>query len=300
MRILVTGGAGFQGSHVAEKWVRDGHSVTVLNTYSPEAEANIAAFADRVTVVWGSVTDREVVEKSVRGHDAVAHLAARINVDDSVANPRDYIDVNVVGTLNVLEAVRQTGARLIFASSCEVYGYSERSPVSESAPLQPYSPYAASKAGADRLCFAYHKTYGVDVTLIRPCNIYGERQKSGRGGAVIPIFTNLASSGKPLTVFGAGTQRREYLHVEDLVDAYDLVLQRSDLSGAVLNAGTGVTPSVMEIARFICEKTGATVVNGPPRPGEVPGFELDSSTIRGLGFSPRIGFWDGLARYLDS
>jgi dTDP-glucose 4,6-dehydratase len=148
------------------------------------------------------------------------------------------------------------------------------------------------------MCFAYHKSYGLDVTIVRPCNVYGERQRSGRGGALIPIFASLAAAGKPLTVFGSGEQRREYVHVSDLANAYDLVLQRSDLAGATLNVGTGDTPSVKEIARAISDRMGVSIVNEPARSGEVSGFELDSSKIRQLGFTPHVKFWDGLSAYL--
>ena len=299
MKILVTGGAGFQGSHLSEKWVRDGHQVTILSTYSEEAQKNIESFSDSVSIVWGSVTDREIVEKTVRGQEVVAHLAAHVNVDESLTDPRIFHEVNIGGTINVLEAVKRNNSRMIFASSCEVYGYSEESPVvTESSEMRPYSPYAASKAGADRMCFAYYKGFGVDVTVVRPCNIYGERQKSGRGGAVIPIFCSLAAAGKPLTVFGEGTQKREYMHVQDLIEAYDLVLRRDDVAGEVLNAGTGENPSIIEIAKLIGEKTGASIVHKPARPGEVPGFALDSSKINRLGFSAGIRFEDGLARYI--
>ena len=300
MRILVTGGAGFQGSHLSEKWSRDGHEITVLNTYSRDAERNISSIRGDVSVVWGSVTDQEIVDKTVRGHDMVAHLAARINVDESLEDPRSFLMVNVGGTLNVLEAVRRWGPRMTFASSCEVYGSADGSPLTERSELRPHSPYAASKAAADLLCFAYHKSFGLDITVMRPCNIFGERQKSGQGGAVIPIFAALAASGKPLTVFGTGTQRREYLHVRDLTEAYDLVLRRQDLSGSSLNVGTGETPSVTEIAQFIARKAGVSIVNEPARAGEVAGFSLDSSRIRTLGFAPKVRFWDGLSDYLDN
>lgn len=299
MRILITGGAGFQGSHLAERWVQAGHTITLLNTYSEEAERNVAHIAADVSIVWGSVTDREIVEKTVRGHDLVVHMAARINVDESIASPRSFVEVNIDGTMNVLEAVRGAGARLIYASSCEVYGNTEELPVTEHADLSPHSPYAASKAAADRMCFAYYKSYGLDVTIVRPCNIYGERQKSGKGGAVIPIFASLAASDRPLTVFGDGSQRREYMHVDDLVSAYDMIARRRDLAGVTLNVGTRETPSIREIAEFIGDKTGASIVYEPPRPGEVRGFSLDSSRLSSLGFSPEIGFWDGLARYIE-
>ena len=298
MKILVTGGAGFQGSNLAEKWASAGHEVTILNTYSELAKENIGSFPAGVSVVWGSVTDKEIVEKTVRGHDVVVHMAAHINVDESVISPRDFLDVNIGGTMNVLEAVRATECRMIFASSCEVYGYTHGSPATEDAPLSPHSPYAASKSAADRMCFAYHESYGLDITILRPCNIYGPRQRSGRGGAVIPIFMRQALASEPLRVFGDGSQRREYMHVKDLVSAYDLVLQRDDLSRSLLNVGTGETPSIIEIARFICDRTGASMIHEPARPGEVRRFALDSSRMRSLGFSPEIKFWDGISSYV--
>ena len=300
MRILITGGAGFQGSHLAEKWAGDGHEVTILNTYSAEADNNIAELSHNVVVVWGSVTDREIVEKTVRGQDVVAHLAASINVDESLVRPISYLDVNVGGTVNVLEAIRATGARLIYASSCEVYGHALTSPVAEHAELRPYSPYAASKAAADRMCFAYCHSFGIDATIVRPSNVYGNRQKSGRSGAVVARFARLAMASEDLTVYGSGEQRREYINVQDLVSAYDLILHRTDLTGLSLNVGTGDTPSIMEIARFVSRNFGVSVRNGPARPGEVPGFELDSSLIKGFGFQAKIGFWDGMAEYLAS
>ena len=300
MRILITGGAGFQGSHLAERWSDSGHRITILNTYSEEAARNVRTVSADAEVVWGSVTDNEIVEKTVRGHDVVVHLAARVNVDESLAEPRAFADVNLGGTINVLEAARRSGSRVVFASSCEVYGASDGLPVPETAPLRPYSPYSASKAAGDRMCHAYHMSYGLDVTIVRPSNVYGERQKSGRGGAVIPIFASLAAAGKPLTVFGTGAQTREYIHVSDLVAAYDAIMGRDDLAGATVNVGTGDIVSVRAIAEFIAERAGVEIAEQPARPGEVPRFSLDSSLARSLGFAPRVEFWDGLGRYLDT
>ena len=299
MRILITGGAGFQGSHLAEFWLDAGHQVTLLNTYSEEALRNIESFADRVRTIWGSVTDTEIVEKTLRDEDVVVHLAARISVDESIDSPRSTVDVNVLGTWNILEAVRKSRARLIYASSCEVYGSAQPVPVDEHSGLMPHSPYAASKAAADRLCFAYYKTYGVAVTVARPCNIYGERQRSGGGGAVIPIFLDKALKGEPLTVFGDGQQRREYMFIDDLVAAYDLILNRSELAGETINFGTGETVPVKEIAERITNTIGGSINYGSERPGEVHGFQLDSGKASGLGFNPAVGFSEGLARYIQ-
>ena len=297
MKILITGGAGFQGSHVAERCAKEGHNVSILNTMSDEAGRNIAALPECVSVVWGSVTDREVVQKTVRGHDVVFHLAARIHVDESIQLPANCLDVNIMGTFNVLEAVRLNDCRMIFASSCEVYGATGSAGVAEDAGLRPHSPYAASKAAADRLCFAYWKSYGTQVTVVRPCNIYGPRQKSGRDGAVIPIFVTKALKGEPLLVYGNGEQRREYMHVEDLVEAYHLVLGKPELAGEAMNFGTGETPSIREIAESISQMSGAKIHYGNGRPGEVAQCKLSSTVAKGLGFAPRVKFLDGLERY---
>jgi dTDP-glucose 4,6-dehydratase len=299
MKILIIGGAGFQGSHMVEKWLAAGHDLTVLNTWSERSESNMKPFAGDIKLVWGSITDPEIVNKTVREHEVVVQLAARVNVDESINQPGMVTMVNVMGTHHILEACKAHGARLIHGSSCEVYGSAKPLPVTENSALMPHSPYAASKAGADRLCYAYYETFGMDVSVMRPCNIYGERQKEGVGGAVISIFTRLALEGKPLKVFGDGLQTREYMHVKDVVDAYDIVLNRNDVAGQTFNAGTGETISIKDIANFVASRTGVAVEHAAPRAGEVPEFMLDSSKIRALGFEPKIKFWDGIERYVE-
>ena len=299
MRILVIGGGGFQGSHMVERWLADGHEITVLNTWSEATVSNLSAVAGDIRMVWGSITDREIVSKTVRGQDVAVALAARINVDESIGAPSDVTTVNVLGTQNVLDAAVQHDVRVIYGSSCEAYGSARPIPVTEESGFMPHSPYAASKAGADRMCFAYYKTFGLDVTIMRPCNIFGERQKEGSGGAVIAIFTRNAMRGKPLTIFGAGDQRREYMHVDDLVTGYDLALRRSDLAGETLNCGTGETVSIREIAEHVALRLGVTIEYGPPRAGEIDTFLLDSSKIISLGFNPVVRFYDGLDRYIQ-
>jgi dTDP-glucose 4,6-dehydratase len=298
MKVLITGGAGFQGSHIAEQCLRDGHDVTILNTFSEEAKRETERFRGDVSTVWGSVTDPEIVKKTLRGQDVVIHLAARINVDESIAAPSSFLHTNLTGTYNVLEGVREQACRLIYASSCEVYGSVGPTPAGEESALRPHSPYAASKAAADLLCSAYRKTYGIDVTILRPCNIFGPRQKSGSGGAVIPIFVHRALAGKPLVVYGVGEQRREYMYVDDLVAAYKLVLDRTDLQGEVINVASGESPSIREIAEYIGERLNAPLEYGPSRPGEVMAFELDSGKAVRLGFSPKVSFWKGLRKYM--
>ena len=302
MNILITGGAGFQGSHLAELMLKKGHSVTLLNTFSEEKLHNIADFKKDVNIVFGSITDPILVEKTVRGHDVVFHLAANVNVDQSLTDPKSFIDINVMGTYHILEQVRVHDARMIYASTCEVYGdghdLADGELLPESAELRPNSPYAASKAGADRLCYAYNKSFGVNVTIVRPFNIFGERQKSGTFGALIPILVRKAMTGDKLTVFGDGNATRDYLHVSDLVRAYELVMETDSLAGKAINFASGKNTSVKDIAHYIAEKFDGEVKHGPARPGEVTRFPADISFAKSIGFVPHVDIWEGIDRYI--
>src|SRR3989344_895369 len=304
MKILITGGGGFQGSHLAKALLDGGHTVSVLNTYSERSKENLQPIINHINLIWGSITDREIVEKSVRGHDVVYHLAAHINVDESLKDPHIFYYSNVLGTANILEAVRrQPGTKLIYASTCEVYGdgHDLRSDESlnETAELRPNSPYAASKAAADRLCYAYHKSFNVSVTIVRPFNIYGEHQKQGAFGALIPILTARAMRHEPLVVFGDGEASRDYLHVSDAVQGYQLVLNNtSSLQGRAINFASGANTKVKDIAAFIANKFSVPIVHGAARPGEVSRFPADISLAKSLGFVPRISIWEGIEIYL--
>lgn len=304
MNILITGGAGFQGSHLANYLVENGHVVSVLNTQSEVAERNVTQMDDRIKVVYGSVTDMSVVDELVEGTDVVFHLAAKINVDESLIDPAKYMENNVMpGTYNVLEAVRKHKPRLIYASTCEVYGdghdLKEDQLLDESATLKPNSPYAASKAAADRLCHAYHRSYDLDITIVRPFNIFGERQKSGTFGALIPILVRKAMTGDKLTIFGDGKSTRDYLNIDDLVTAYQIVLDRDDLKGMTVNFASGLNTSVKDIAEYIAKKLGAEIEYGPARPGEVSRFPADISLAKNIGFEPKVSIWEGIDRYID-
>lgn len=310
MKILITGGAGFQGSHLTEYYVNKGHEVTILNTLSDHTQDNLKNLyqhigdkKEQVNVVFGSITDTEVVNKTVRDHDVVFHLAANVNVDHSLVDPMAFIDANIKGTFNVLEAVRNNDIRMIHASTCEVYGdghdLGEDELLDESAALKPNSPYAATKAGADRLCHSYFRSFDVPVTIVRPFNIFGERQKSGTFGALIPILVRKAMAGDKLTVFGDGAATRDYLHVSDLVAAYDLALEHKELVGKTVNFASGVNTSVRDIAKYISEKFDGEIEYGPARPGEVSRFPADISLAKSIGFEPKVSIWEGIDRYID-
>lgn len=291
MRILVTGGCGFQGSHLCDALFEKGHEVTSLNTLSDRSREEVV-YGRRI---WGSVTDKEVVEKSVREQDVVFHLAARVHVDESIKDPLAFIKANIEGTFNVLEAVRKNSNILVYASSCEVYGASEGE-INERHELNPYSPYAASKAAADRLCFAYQKTYGIDVRIVRPFNVYGCRQKDGPTGALIPRLVTQALSGEGVKVYGTGEQGRDFVHVSDVVAGYLAVMEKPI---DVVNLGTGVFTSVITIAETISELLRVPILYLPGRPGEVSRFRADSSKAEALlGWKAQVGITQGIKDYL--
>ena len=294
-RILITGGGGFQGSHLTEKLIKKGYKLTILNTYSPRSEENLVAIKDKINLIWGSITDKEIVEKSIRDQDVVFHLASHINVDDSITDPVTTSQVNILGALNVLEATRKFRNRLIFISTCEVYGGDEEHrPIKETQELKPQSPYAASKAAADRLGYAYFRTYGINLTIVRPFNVFGPRQKDQKGGALIPIFIRQALEKKPLTIYGDGGQTRDYTYIDDLIEAYLLVLKNNQLRGKVINFGTGKETSILEIAKYISKKLRAKINYVKSRPGEVQHFIADISKAKKLGFQPTIDIWTGI------
>ncbi len=302
MKILITGGAGFQGSHLLEHLLPGNHHITILNTYSEIAARNISLLCKDINCVWGSITDPEIVEKTIRGQDVIVHMAARIHVGESINNPSAFIETNVKGTLNILEAMRNANSKapsLIYWSTCEVYGAPLQGKLSECSELRPQSPYAASKAAADRLCYAYYKTYGLNITIVRPFNIFGERQKIGVGGAVIPTFVEQAMNNQPLTISGSGKQTRDYLNVKDVIRAFDIILQNKNLSGQTINFATGINTSILEIARYIAKKFNTKIIHTSPRPGEVIAFPADCHKAKSLGFRPSIPIWEGIDNYIN-
>lgn len=299
MKILITGGAGFQGSHLTEKLISLGHEVAILNTLTPQSLQNKKYLEGKAEIIWGSITDAEITEKAVRGKDVVFHLGARVNVDESILHPWETIETNVRGTFNVLEAVRKNSTRMIHTSTCEVYGTPEKVPILENAELRPMSPYAASKAAADRLCFAYAQTYKTPVTIARFFNIFGERQKESNFGAVIPIFVGKAMRGENISVFGTGEQTRDYVFISDVIHAYELLLEHPEFTGEVFNFGSGQGTSIKDIAEYIAKTLNGKVTFTDPRPGEASEMIADNSKAkRLLGWEPQVSFYQGLDRYI--
>jgi dTDP-glucose 4,6-dehydratase len=302
MKLLVTGGAGFIGSHFVDLILAEtGHEVTVLDrlTYAGTLD-NLSAHDDepRLRFVKGDVADLEAVEPLVAEADLVLNFAAESFVDRSILDPRVFVESNVLGAQTVLEACRLSGRPLLQVSTDEVYGSIADGAFSEDDPMLPNSPYAASKAGAELLCRAYRVTYGLPVTIVRGSNAYGPRQHPEK---VIPVFVSAALEGRPLPVYGDGSNRREWLHVRDFARGVHAAMERGE-PGGTYNVGGGHEVSNLGLARAVCALAGADaslVQFVPDRPGHDFRYSLVWERLRALGWEPEARFDDGLAETVE-
>ena len=294
MRVLVTGGAGFIGSHFAKRLDAGGDEVVVLDklTYSGN-KANLEGA--NVELVVGDICDAEAVAEAGAGCDAVVNFAAETHVDRSILGAAEFIETDVHGTYVLLGWARDAGVRLVQVSTDEVYGdIPEGQRSVEADPLRPSSPYAASKAGGDLQVLAAVRTFGVDACITRAANTYGPNQYPEK---IIPLFVTNALDGEALPVYGDGRQRREWLHAEDHCAAVELVL-REGKRGEVYNVG-GEELENLEVTHRILELTEAgedLIRHVDDRAGHDRRYSLDDSKVRGLGWSPQHAFAEtGLA-----
>ncbi|MDE1856692.1 MAG: GDP-mannose 4,6-dehydratase [Candidatus Micrarchaeota archaeon] len=307
MKILITGGAGFLGSHLCERYVNQGETVVCFDSFINGDVNNVRHLVNKrnFKLVKGDVRDAGAVERVVEGADYVVHLAAQIHVDRSMIDPKLTYDINVGGTLNILEAARMTDVkRVLHASTSEVYGSAQYSPMDEKHPLDAPHPYGASKVAADRMCYSYIKTYGMDIGIIRSFNIFGPKQKDTGYGGAISLFTKRVMNDTPPIIFGDGKQTRDYTYVKDTVEAYDLALRYKGRIDEPINFGTGVDVKILDIANMViklCGKDGKMKpVHIEPRPGEVQRLIADSSKAKKmLGWKPKYSFEQGLKEYVD-
>ncbi len=306
MKILITGGAGFLGSHLCEKYVNDGHTVICYDNLVSGDLGNVRALIAKKNFkfIHGDVRDKKLLEKVVPGCDAIMHLAAQIHVDKSLVDPEYTYEVNVLGTLNVLELARlHDVGKVIHASTSEVYGTAQMSPMPETHPLDAPHPYGASKIAADRMCYAYHQTYGMPVYITRCFNMFGPKQKDSGYGGVISIFTRRVMSNMPPIIYGTGEQTRDYLYVKDAVKAYDLILNsKNKIAGIPINFGTGYDLKIKHIADTIIKllKKDLKPVHVAPRPGEVEHLIADISRAKELlGFKPEYSFEQGIKDFIE-
>jgi len=305
MRILITGGAGFIGSHLCDKYVADNHSVICLDNFLSGNLINVRHLLDyrNFKLVKGDIRDFDLVEKVMHDVEVVFHLAAQIHVDRSYVEPRLTYDINVMGTQNILEAARLLDVRrVICASTSEVYGSAVYVPIDERHPLNAPHPYGASKIAADRMCYAYIQTYGMDISILRLFNIFGIRQRDLGYGGVISIFTRRAINGMSPIVYGNGRQERDYTYIKDAVRAYDLVLNHKEPVTEPVNFGTGKAVTIIDLANTIidlCGKKGEiTPVNVEPRIGEVQKLIAGTKKAKEiLGWEPEYSFEEGLKEF---
>lgn len=302
MRILVTGGAGFIGSHFVDLLMAGpDRRVTVLDalTYAGNRD-NLRAHhgGDRFRFVKGDAADPRTVDGLVAEADLVVNFAAESFVDRSIADASPFVRSNLQGALTLLVACRDHGVPLLQISTDEVYGSIREGAFSEDSLLSPNNPYAATKAGADLLCRSFHVTYGMDVRVMRGTNAYGPRQHREKA---IPVFIAAAVRGDPLPVYGDGSNRREWLFVEDFARAAWCVVEQGE-AGGVYNAGGGHEMANVDLAREICRLTDADpslVSFVTDRPGHDERYSMTWDRLAALGWKPEVGFEQGLARTVE-
>ena len=294
---LVTGGAGFIGSHIAKELVRQGQQVTVLDNLSGGKLENLELVKDRITFIEGDICDFSALLKACIGVDYVLHLAALISVAESMAKPQETAKVNVQGTVNVLEAAKQCGVkRVVFSSSAAVYGTHPKLPYKEDTPIDCQSPYAWSKQVGAELCQLYTKVYGLEAIALRYFNVFGTGQNPNSAyAAVIAKFMQLAAENKPLGIDWDGLQSRDFVSVKDVVQA-NLLAATKGVPGEIYNVASGRTYTLLELADIIEKVSGRKLerVSRPKRPGDVHESSADISKIEALGYTPTVTLEEGL------
>jgi len=304
MRYVVTGGAGFIGSHLVEALVSAGHEVVVVDDFSTGRRENLAPVLGRIELIEGSIEDETLCERAFRGADYVLHQAALPSVPRSIKDPVATNRVNVTGTLNVLRAAHAAGVkRVVFAGSSSAYGNTAELPKHEGQVPQPLSPYAASKVAGEAYCRAFHESYGLETVVLRYFNIFGPRQDpTSQYAAVVPKFIVSALRGESPTIFGDGEQTRDFTYVGNAVRANLLACEAPGAAGGVFNVGCGDRISVNLLWQRIRELTGAEVeaVHAPPRAGDVRDSLASLERSRAvLGYSPEISLSEGLRRTIE-
>ncbi|MCO5383140.1 MAG: SDR family NAD(P)-dependent oxidoreductase [Methanosarcina barkeri] len=294
MKVLVTGGAGFIGSHIAEYFAEAGHTVRILDNLATGFLRNVPQYKN-IEFIQGDICDSNLVEKVVSGMDCVFHEAALVSVPLSCERPAEAFRVNTLGTLNVLQACVKAGVdKFVTASSAAIYGNNPVLPKREDMYPEPTSPYAISKLDGEYLARMFYESHGLQTTCLRYFNVYGPRQDpKSPYAAVIPIFLERAKAGKDLIIYGDGLQSRDFVHIKDVVRANVAALDHGD--GQVFNVAMGKSVTVVELAENIIKLTGSSnrIVYAAPRAGDVRDSKADVSKISGW-WKGEIELQDGL------
>jgi len=302
--VLVTGGGGFIGSHTVEKLLETGQSVRILDNFSTGRKQNLSPFADRIELIEGDLRDLRLVREAVKGADCVIHLGALPSVPRSISDPVATNETNVCGTVNILYAAREAAVRrVVYASSSSVYGDTPLLPKVETMPPNPLSPYAVSKLSGEYYVRVFHVVYGLETVALRYFNIFGPRQDpASQYAGVITKFIETMMGGHPPTIFGDGTQSRDFTFVANAVQANLLAAGQPGISGQVFNIACGVRYSLLDLVSLLNRILGTDIVahRADARLGDVKHSLADISAARtALGYNPRVGFEEGLQRTVN-
>ena len=299
-RALVTGGAGFIGSHIVDALVSDGCQVTVLDNLSTGSDQNLFDVMDRITFYKGDIRDQQMLEKAAQDCNVIFHLAAVVSVPQTIEDPVESASINEMGTLYVLETARKKNIRrVIFSSSCAVYGDEPQLPKNEGMPIKPSSPYAVQKRTAEHYMRLGCELYGLETVSLRYFNVYGPRQDpSSPYSGVISIFMNQAVGKQSPVIFGDGNQSRDFIYVTDVVTANLLAARSASANGEIINIGTGSSVQINQLWDMICTLAGSTIKPRyqPARPGDIYASVASiEHAEKKLGFKVDYPFEKGLA-----
>jgi len=306
-KVLVTGGAGFVGSHLAEALLKKRCEVTILDNLSTgfmENTSHLLNCDNKVHFIQGDIRDPEVCLKATNGADIIFHEAAQINPVLAVEDPFFDFEVNARGTLNLLEAARHNHVKKFIFATTNVYGDPKYLPIDENHPLDLLSPYAASKLSGEAYCMVYNRTYGIDTVRLRYTNVYGPRQRSTKSeSGVVPIFIERVMNGEPPVIFGDGEKTRDFIYVSDVVNANLLAAESERCAGEVFNIGSGKETSINTLAKLVLRTCGSedlVPIHGPPRKADFQRCRIDTTKARNLlGFRPEVQLEEGLQKTVD-
>lgn len=302
---LVTGGAGFIGSHLVKRLVRDGCQVRVVDNLATGQLCRLDPVRAAIELIEADLADEAVARRAVEGIDYVLHQAAVPSVQRSVNDPIGTHRANVTATLNLLESARRAGVRrLIYAASSSAYGDTEALPKREAMPADPLSPYALQKFAGERYCKIYRELYGLETVSLRYFNVFGPGQDPrSEYSAVIPKFVAALLAGRPLTIYGDGEQSRDFTYIDNVVEANLLALKAPDAAGKVCNIGCGERITLNQLVALLEKQLGvqARIHHGPPKPGDVRHSLADISRAKALlGYQPKVTIEEGLRRTVEA
>lgn len=294
MKYLITGGAGFIGSHIAEYLVKRGDTVLILDNFNTGKEENLKKIIDKVEIIKGDIRDKEKLDDVIKNIDGIFHQAALASVQDSFTKPDEYFEVNVKGTENIFQIAQKLNLKVVYASSSSVYGNPKKIPIKEEDPKNPFNPYAETKLEDEKLAEKYAKN-GLSVIGLRYFNVFGERQSKEYAG-VVKLFLERIAEKLPPKINGEGTQTRDFVFVEDVVKA-NIMSMESDIAHTFFNVGTGTNISVLELANSIIDASDLDLkpIHGPVLEGDVSATLADISHIKeSLNWRPTISIQEWL------